>query len=216
MAPLEKCPSFKPGQFLHLAIDNYDPGFHWPESRVFSVASSPTRLETIRITFSVKGKYTKRMFTEVEEGDIVWLKLPYGSFTFTKHKSLIFVAGGTGITPFLSFLEHAIDNDIDNDIRLYYGVRKPEYLIFGSLLEQCKKSLKNFSQQIFIENSLEAETNLRVHKGVLDINLIINSTKDIKEGVYFLAGPRPMIESFKKTLKSKGIEDDRIFIDSWE
>ena len=110
MAPLEKCPSFKPGQFLHLAIDNYDPGFHWPESRVFSVASSPTRLETIRITFSVKGKYTKRMFTEVEEGDIVWLKLPYGSFTFTKHKSLIFVAGGTGITPFLSFLEYAIDN----------------------------------------------------------------------------------------------------------
>ena len=41
MKPLKPCPNFKPGQFLHLAIDEYDPSFHWPESRVFSIANSP-------------------------------------------------------------------------------------------------------------------------------------------------------------------------------
>ena len=34
-------PAFKPGQFLHLAIDPYDGAGFWPESRVFSIASSP-------------------------------------------------------------------------------------------------------------------------------------------------------------------------------
>ena len=34
-------PRFTPGQFLHLALDDYEPGGFWPESRVFSIASSP-------------------------------------------------------------------------------------------------------------------------------------------------------------------------------
>ena len=32
---------FKPGQFLHLALDAFEPGGFWPESRVFSIASAP-------------------------------------------------------------------------------------------------------------------------------------------------------------------------------
>jgi len=68
--PLRPCPNFRPGQFLHLAIDEYDPSFHWPESRVFSIASAPTRRDKLRITFSVKGKFTQRMYEDVKIGDI--------------------------------------------------------------------------------------------------------------------------------------------------
>ena len=32
---------YKPGQFLHLALDEYDPSQAWPESRCFSMQSSP-------------------------------------------------------------------------------------------------------------------------------------------------------------------------------
>lgn len=82
LKPEKICPKFRPGQFLHLAIDTYDPSYPWPESRVFSIANSPTRKETIKITFAVKGRFTKRMYNELKEGDIIWLKLPYGDFTF--------------------------------------------------------------------------------------------------------------------------------------
>ena len=136
MLPLTRCPNFKPGQFLHLAIDQYDPSFQWPESRVFSIASSPEQFAEITITFSVKGKFTRRMFDEVQNGDLVWLKFPYGSFLFTDYEAdIILIAGGTGITPFVSFLKHSINNKLDTNISLYYGVRSPEYLIFDSLLK---------------------------------------------------------------------------------
>jgi len=43
LKPSRRLPNFKPGQFLHLALDPYDPtvGF-WPESRVFSIAATPS------------------------------------------------------------------------------------------------------------------------------------------------------------------------------
>ena len=41
LKPSRRLPHFKPGQFLHLALDSYDPtGGYWPESRVFSIASA--------------------------------------------------------------------------------------------------------------------------------------------------------------------------------
>ena len=216
MVPLERCPNFKPGQFLHLAIDNYNPGFHWPESRVFSIASSPSRPDEIKITFSVKGEYTSRMFNEIKTKDVVWLKFPYGSFTFDKHKNLIFVAGGTGITPFLSYLENAIDTNIDNNIRMFYGVRKSEYLIFDSLLQECKKSLENFDYELFIEQGDKSLKNKpKVNIGILDINKIIKSANS-SETAFYLAGPQEMIVSFQRTMVSNGISQDRIFVDEWE
>ena len=39
----KRLPTFKPGQFLHLTLEPYDPSAEWPESRVFSIASAPAR-----------------------------------------------------------------------------------------------------------------------------------------------------------------------------
>jgi len=217
MNPLKKSPDFKPGQFLHLAIDEYDPSFHWPESRVFSIANSPTRREKIRITFSVKGNYTRRMFDEVKEGDIVWLKLPYGSFSFLNDATeIILIAGGTGITPFVSFLEHAIDNEIDTKIRLYYGVRSPEYLIFDSLLHECRRVLKYFKCHIFIEANANRNTFDIVSKGMLSIQTILNDTAGNGNAIYYLSGPHQMISSFRKELKVNNMAENKIIIDEWE
>src|SRR6187431_754833 len=73
-------PRFIPGQFLHLALDPYDGGF-WPESRVFSIASSPADRDRLLITYAVKGAFTSRMERELRPGGEVWVKLPYGTFT---------------------------------------------------------------------------------------------------------------------------------------
>ena len=59
-------PRFKPGQFLHLALDDYDPSGFWPESRVFSIASSITQRNVLRISYSVRGRYTARMENELQ------------------------------------------------------------------------------------------------------------------------------------------------------
>ena len=98
---------FKPGQFLHLAIEPYDNSFNWPESRVFSITNSPSRNNLIEILVSPKGNFTNRMIRELKVGSEVWLKLPFGIFDFRNalYENIVLIAGGTGISPFISFLE---------------------------------------------------------------------------------------------------------------
>jgi len=216
--PMKRCPNFKPGQFLHLAINEYDPSFHWPESRVFSIANSPTRRDRIRITFSVKGKFTHKMFNDVCEGDTVWLKLPYGNLLFPDNDTadIVLIAGGTGITPFISFLEYAIDNKVDNKISLYYGVRSPQYLIFGSLIQECEKALRNFKHHIFIER--EANINMcgNISIGILPIYKIVDGRVENQSASYYLSGPQQMIMNFSEKLIGNGIPSQNIIVDEWE
>ena len=217
MRPQKPCPKYKPGQFLHLAIDDYDPSFHWPESRVFSIANSSTRREKIRIIFSVKGTFTKRMYEDVNEGDILWLKLPYGSFSFPDNgEEIVLIAGGTGITPFISFLEYAIDKQINSNIKLYYGVRSPEYLIFDSLLYECEQVLKYFKCHIFIENNATINAPIIVTKGILSIQKILVDTFGNPNTIYYLSGPLQMILNFRRELVANNISEHKIKIDEWQ
>ena len=198
-------------------MDEYDPSFHWPESRIFSIANSPTRREKIRITFSVKGKYTRRMFDEVKEDDIVWLKLPYGGFMFPAHENEIFlIAGGTGITPFVSFLEYAIDKKINTKINLYYGVRSPEYLIFGTLLEECGNNLNEFCYHVYIERDCQKCNLNNVKKGILSIETIFEGNNNKPDSIYYLSGPQQMIDIFRGEMIQSEIMGNNIIVDKWE
>ena len=217
LIPQKRCPKYKPGQFLHLAIDPYDPSFQWPESRVFSIANSPTRNDTIVITFAMKGQYTKRMYEEIREGDVIWLKLPYGYFTFNDcvENAMILIAGGTGITPFISFIEYAVDMNIDKIIKLYYGVRSEKLLIYDNVISEWDNKLHNFSEVIFIEN-ITSRGNNNYRKGILDIKQIYQETKQLKKVDYYLSGPIEMINSFKSFLIHKKISESSIHFDKWE
>jgi len=98
LSPERQLPRFRPGHFLHLALDDYDPSSFWPESRVFSIASSSVQRDHLKITYSARGCYTTRMGNELQEGQWVWVKLPYGDFVIRDANKVVLLAGGTGIT----------------------------------------------------------------------------------------------------------------------
>ena len=76
LRPERQVPRFRAGQFLHLALDPYDPSGFWPESRVFSIASSPEERQCLRLTYAVHGGYTARM-----EAGLILIEVDYTSAT---------------------------------------------------------------------------------------------------------------------------------------
>ncbi len=130
---------FKPGQFLHLTLDEYDPSLPWPDSRCFSMQSNPSET-LLKITFSVKGNYTKRMADELSEGKIVYLKLPYGELFSRNYSSrpCVFIAGGTGITPFLSLFTDKIFSSYIEP-KLFLGIRDEKYNLYAEEIAEAKK-----------------------------------------------------------------------------
>jgi ferredoxin-NADP reductase len=121
-------PRFRPGQFLHLALDRYDPGGFWPDSRVFSIASSPAERDRLEITYAVKGAFTSRMERELAAGVAVWAKLPYGEFVVDPGTDAVLFAGGTGITAFTAFLQ-SLEPERTSRVLLFYGARTPDLFV---------------------------------------------------------------------------------------
>ena len=205
-------PRFRPGQFLHLAMDPYSPGDFWPESRVFSIASAPTERNLLRITYAVKGQFTTRMESEIQVGREVWVKLPYGEFTISPESDVCLLAGGTGITAFTAFLA-GLPTSYPRHVHLFYGARCPELLLFRFLVEETRQRCSQLHPFYMVEQSSDGPDTL---PGRINLDLIWKSIPDPLAVTYYLAGPPAMLSSLTQSLKGRGVGQNQIVIDAWE
>jgi len=215
LKPERTIPKFLPGQFLHLAINDYDPSGFWPDSRPFSIASNPAHRDHISITYSVVGSFTSRMEQELTIGKFVWIKLPYGDFFVNSDKNIVLFAGGTGITAFISYIENLSITE-NNSIRLFYGAKSWELLIYRQLTERVAKNIPQFKVIYFSEKQRENEVlgnNERI--GLLTLNSTTPYIDGLDNKEFYLSGPPGMLTSLKSDLLSCNISAEKIHVDSW-
>ena len=213
LEPASPLPRFRPGQFLHLALDPFRPGDFWPDSRAFSIVNSPSQVDFLRITYAVKGVYTSRMERELERGRDLWVKLPYGEFIVDRCKDVCLLAGGTGITAFTAFLSD-LPADHPNHVHLFYGARRAELLVYRTLVAELGARCPNVRAHLFSEQ-VERE-NHRLVYGRLDIEHVSKFLTCPADLTHYLAGPPAMIEALTDGLVSLGVAASRIVIDAWE
>lgn len=219
LAPERALPRFRPGQFLHLALDPYQPSSHWPESRVFSIASSPDVADRLRITVSLKGAFTRRMFAELAAGGRVWLKLPFGSFcpTVSPEQPAVLLAGGTGITPFVSFVEWAAVRQPEGLVEVHYAARRPGLLIYRDLLESCQARWPSLRLKLYAEEmDGEGEHGQgEIRRGRISVPEVWSRLPSPKAARFYLSGPRGMIDAFRQVLLELGAGADAVITDEW-
>ena len=213
LTPEKRLPRFLPGQFLHLALDPYDPSSFWPESRVFSIASSPSDQQCVRITYAVKGKFTARMEKELIAGKEVWVKLPYGEFIINNSGDVVLFAGGTGITAFSAYLVQ-LETDQENSITVFYGARKFDLLIYRSMIDHKVEICPKLNAWYYSENGHPKKDHEM--RGKLSVKSAFNCLTKPLEKEYYLSGPPDMLQSLQSDLLKNNIPNERIKIDAWE
>ncbi|MBP1641188.1 MAG: putative Nitric oxide dioxygenase [Bacteroidetes bacterium] len=197
---------FAPGQFLHLSIDSdYDGVSQWPESRCFSIQTSPDSSDSLKITYSGKGAYTRLMSDTLQEGSEVWVKMPYGELFEQEHskENTVFISGGTGITPFLSLFTDSSFAEYTSPV-LYAGFRTESLNLYEDELQQAKAINPKLSLNLVYENT----------SGILNIEKIFNNTS--KDSSFFISGPPVMIKVFRQYLIENKVADNNILTDDWE
>ena len=117
LAPVRKRLTFAPGQFVFLALGG--PG-GW-QRHPFSVSSAPSDPH-LELTIKASGDYTRDLFDQLRPGIPAKLAGPFGGFDYRQGgHDQIWIAGGIGVTPFLSWIR-SIDGRLDRQVDFFYSV----------------------------------------------------------------------------------------------
>jgi len=224
LRPERPVPRFRPGQFLHLALDSYDPTGFWPESRVFSIASPPAQRDAVRITYAVHGRFTARMEDDLVEGREVWIKMPYGDFVVDSRGDVVLFAGGTGITAFTAFLE-GLTAPVAHSVTLAYGARTASLLIYRDVVERCARRLPSLDVSYFVEHAVDHGSDeglqppgegARPTHGRVSVEHVWPRLRRPLDATFYIAGPPPMLRTIGHDLRARDIPPEAIHIDAWE
>lgn len=120
----DKARPYPPGAFAQLSLEEVSASDIWPEARCFSIASIDRA--QLRLIIQKVGSYTERIFETLEPGSRCTLKYPLGSMyeRGRETESQLMLAGGVGITPFLSMIPYFAAQGRSAQLHLLYSEKK--------------------------------------------------------------------------------------------
>ena len=196
---------FKPGQYVSLALYNKRGGIGLKHH--FSISSSPDD-DGIRLGIKIIGKFTQEL-AQKKEGDEIALFGPYGDFIFDerKMKDVVFIAGGIGVTPFMSAFRYAIDKKLSNQMTLLYSNRTADETIFLEEIKDMARQNPNFKPYFTITD--EAAPRGFEH-GMICQATMQKFITSFSRKYFFICGPAPFMEAMADCLRSCGVPENRI------
>ena len=175
------------------------------ESHPFTISSAPAE-DVLRLTIKASGNFTRDLFAKLREGADAVIEGAYGMFDYkTGGPKQIWIAGGIGVTPFLSFVRD-MNGSLAHDVDFYYTVRHPEEAVFVDEIKAAD------------ERNPRLKTHIRFSskEGSLTIDYILkNANGDIKDYHVYMCGPLPMIQAFEKKFLDLGLPKHQIHFEEF-
>jgi ferredoxin-NADP reductase len=202
---------FSAGQSIDLTLVNPREGDSEGNSRAFSIASAPYEGE-ILVATRMRDTAFKRVLGTLPVGSSVKVDGPFGYFKLHRNptRSAVFLAGGIGITPFLSMVRQAAHDQLPQQLYLFYSNRRPEDAPFLDALFQLTKTNSRFH---FIPCMSQMERSHRqwtAETGSINRKMLDRYLPALAEPVYYVAGPPAMVATIRQMLTAAGVDEDNV------
>ena len=201
-------PPFQAGQYIALYLEIG--GIR--TSRPYSISSQPNQTGYYDITIRrvENGLCSNHLLEKVKKGDSLTCSGPAGNFYFNPlihQKTMVCIAGGSGITPFMSMIREIVDCGMDRRVYLFYGNKTTDDIIFGAELSRVSQRSDNINYIPVIE---EASADYGGACGFITRDVIRAALEDIEEKSYFICGPMGLYEFCLPELETLGIPRRKI------
>jgi ferredoxin-NADP reductase len=202
---------FRAGQAIDVTLLNPPETDAEGNIRTFSIASPPFE-HRLMIATRMRDSAFKRVLKSMPLGTAVKIDGPSGSLTLHKNSSkpAVFLAGGIGITPFLSILRQAAYEKLPHLLFLFYCNRRPEDAPFLDTLNELQKTNPNFRfvpTMTQLEKSHQAWTG---QTGLIDSSILTNTLSSMQGPIYYIAGPPAMVTAMRQVMVAAGADEDDI------
>jgi len=203
-------PEFLPGQFAFIHI--LDKSGKSADKRPYSIASAPGGRHMEFCIKMVKGRMTSKLEL-LKAGDALGVEGPLGRFTYTGQPAAAFIAGGSGIAPFMSMLRHIAAKKLKGKFVLFYSSRTKDGISYEKELKSLQQA--NPDIRVVITLTREVPDGWAGECGRLNDGMIIKHTDDAKDFSWWVCGPMELINSMKACLAGMGVDPKKLELEGW-
>ena len=191
--------TYKPGQYFMIKINQNDKEL----THHFSFSSSPSQKEYFEFTKKLTDHEYSLALKAAKVGDWASIDAPYGQFTFEgEYPKICLLAGGIGITPFVSICKNATDKHLDSKITLFYGCRTETDIAFKEEFERMQNENRNLKMVCIVN---QPTTQWKGETGIINAEMIKKALPDYDETLFYTCGPPPMVKAMETTIESLGL-----------
>ncbi len=207
--------SFQPGQY---AAINFEHRGRKSPTRCFSIVSAPTDQDVLQFSMRVRGKFTTAV-SNLEAGDLVNVSGPFGGFVFdlARDKEAVFLAGGIGITPFISMMRHLVRLRADNNVVLLYSAQSQDDIPFADELMSIQKTHPNLKTLFVIgKPPVDKLPPAHVIEGNISEDVLNKVTGgDYSRQKFFACGPPGFMGAMSAMILKKGVPRNRMLTEAF-
>ncbi|MBW7955092.1 FAD-dependent oxidoreductase [Candidatus Gracilibacteria bacterium] len=179
-------------------------------SRVLSFTTTSDN-DFIGFATRMTGSGFKETLNTLNPGDKVEYEGPYGNLTLHKNskKDAIFIIGGIGITPVISMIKDATNNNLEHKITLFFSNKSLENAPYQDDFIELEQKNKNFTFiQVLSHGSGSAKN---FESGRMSKEIFEKYIKNKDNAIYYLSGPSPMVKAMREMLVNNlEIDEDTI------
>ena len=187
---------YRAGQFLFV---HFDGDRLLAEPHPFTISSAP-RMDNLHLSIKASGDWTGYLHENLKPGTVARVDGPYGMFNYkTGGRQQVWIAGGIGITPFLSWMRD-FNGAFDHEIDFFYTVNVPAEGLFLNEIEKASAGRKNF----------RAHVSYSTQDGRLSVKKIVETSGAVSGKDVYLCGPFAMINAFRIALIEQGVAKQNI------
>ncbi|MCX8123558.1 MAG: iron-sulfur cluster-binding domain-containing protein [Spirochaetes bacterium] len=198
-------PPFQAGQYISVIVEVG--GIR--TTRPYSISSSPDEIAYYDITVRRVdgGLVSSYLLDTIKIGDSLQISAPAGNFyhnPIIHSNKVVYIAGGSGVTPFKSMIQHVINTGTEREIWLIYGSKNNDELIFNDYFSKVASKYSFFHYIPVLEEGKS------VYKGLITSKIITEVVGDSSDKTFFVCGPQAMYAHILNELQPMNLKPKQI------
>ena len=201
-------PPFQAGQYVSISLEAG--GIR--TSRPYSISSPPNQTGYYDLTIKrvEDGLISNYLLDHVKRNDFLTCSGPTGNFYHNPlfhSRSMVCIAGGSGITPFMSMIQEIADCGLNLNVILLYGNRTLEEAIFHNRLNAISNRFNNIRYYPVLETPPKS---YKGYTGFITAQLIKNAVGDPTDKTFYICGPQGIYDFCIPELTQMGVLKKKI------
>lgn len=150
------------------------------------------------------------------EGAELEMEGPYGEFVLRsdEREHVIGIAGGIGIAPFFSMVKDLKERRAERTMTLFYADRDPDSAVFLEELYALADEMPSFTIVATMMNGDDVGFSWESEWGPVTSDMIKAYVPSLREAMFYLSGPFDMVKAAKDTVRSMGVLDARVRVET--